>query len=112
MIENGFRFTIGRKLASGFGVLIALMLFSATFAYTKMVKGSGLQERIREYRYPATVDAARIQAEIGEAAGALRAYVLFGSDTKDAEHFKSARAEARRSADAATADLTRITETF
>jgi hypothetical protein len=37
MIENGSRFTIGRKLAAGFGVLIALMLFSATFAYTKML---------------------------------------------------------------------------
>jgi methyl-accepting chemotaxis protein len=112
MSENGSRFTIGRKLAAGFGVLIALMLFSATFAYTKMVKGTGLQERIREYRYPATVDAARIQAEIGEAAGALRAFVLFGSDPKDAEHFKSARAEAWRSADAATGDLTKITQAF
>jgi methyl-accepting chemotaxis protein len=112
MSENGSRFTIGRKLAAGFGVLIALMLFSATFAYTKMVKGTGLQERIREYRYPATVDAARIQAEIGEAAGALRAFVLFGSDPKDAEHFKSARAEAWRSADAATVDLTKITRAF
>ena len=112
MIETGLRFTIGRKLASGFGVLIALMLFSATFAYTKMVKGTGLQQRIREYRYPATVDAARIQAEIGEAAGALRAYVLFGSDPKDAEHFKSARAEAWHSADSATAGLTKITQAF
>jgi methyl-accepting chemotaxis protein len=112
MSGNGSRFTIGRKLAAGFGVLIALMLFSATFAYTKMVKGTGLQERIREYRYPATVDAARIQAEIGEAAGALRAFVLFGSDPKDAEHFKSARAEAWRSADAATGDLTKITQAF
>jgi methyl-accepting chemotaxis protein len=112
MIKNGSRFTIGRKLAAGFGLLIALMLFSATFAYTKMVKGSGLQERIREYRYPATVDGARIQAEIGEAAGALRAYVLFGSDPKDAEHFKSARAEAWHSADAATSDLTKITQAF
>jgi methyl-accepting chemotaxis protein len=112
MIENGSRFTIGRKLAAGFGVLIALMLFSAAFAYTKMAKGTGLQERIREYRYPATVAAARIQAEIGDAAGALRAYVLFGSDPKDAEHFKSARALAWRSADAATADLAKITQAF
>jgi len=112
MIENGSRFTIGRKLTAGFGILIALMLFSATFAYTKMAKGTGLQERIREYRYPATVAAARIQTEIGEAAGALRAYVLFGSDPKDAEHFKSARAEAWRSADAATGDLTRVTQAF
>jgi methyl-accepting chemotaxis protein len=112
MIENGSRFTIGRKLAAGFGVLIALMLFSAAFAYTKMAKGTGLQERIREYRYPATVAAARIQAEIGDAAGALRAYVLFGSDPRDAEHFKSARALAWRSADAATADLAKITQAF
>jgi methyl-accepting chemotaxis protein len=109
MTENRSRFTIGRKLAAGFGVLIALTLFSATFAYTKMVKGSALQERIREYRYPATVDAARIQAEIGDAAGALRAFVLFGSDPNDAEHFKSERAEAWRSADAATGDLTKRT---
>jgi methyl-accepting chemotaxis protein len=112
MAENRSRFTIGRKLAAGFGLLIALMLFSATFAYTKMVRGSALQERIREYRYPATVDAARIQAEIGDAAGALRAFVLFGSDPKDAEHFKSERAEAWHSADAATGDLTKITTAF
>src|SRR5712692_412617 len=110
MIENGSRFTIGRKLAAGFGVLIALMLFSAAFAYTKMAKGTGLQVRIREYRYPATVDVARIQSEIGDASGALRAYVLFGSDPKDAEHFKSARAEAWRSTDTATGDLTKVTQ--
>jgi methyl-accepting chemotaxis protein len=112
MIETNSRFTIGRKLACGFGFLIALMLFSATFAYTKMVRGTGLQERIREYRYPATVDAARIQAEIGDAGGALRAYVLFGSDPKDAEHFKSARAEAWHSAESATVNLTKITQAF
>jgi len=112
MIESGSRFTIARKLAAGFGVLIALMLFSAAFAYTKMVKGAGLQDRIREFRYPATVDAARIQTEIGDAAGALRAFVLFGSDPKDAEHFKSARSEAWHSADAATGDLMKITKTF
>src|SRR6267154_235342 len=66
----------------------------------------------REFRYPATVDAARIQAAIGEAGGALRAYVLFGSDPKDAEHFKSARAEVWRSAETATMDLTRVTRDF
>jgi methyl-accepting chemotaxis protein len=112
MIENRSRFTIGRKLAGGFGVLIALMLFSAAFAYTKMAKGTGLQDRIRQDRYPATVNAARIQTEIGNSAGALRAFVLFGSDPKDAEHFKSARADAWRSANAAMTDLTKITHDF
>jgi methyl-accepting chemotaxis protein len=112
MIQTGTRFTIGRKLAAGFGVMIALMLFSATFAYTKMVKSAGLQDGIRDFRYPATVDAARIQAAIGDAGGALRAYVLFGSDPKDAEHFKSERAGAWRSADTATADLNKITQDF
>jgi methyl-accepting chemotaxis protein len=112
MMESGTRFTIRRKLAAGFGILMALMLFSATFAYTRMVKGTGLQERIREYRYPATVDGARIQTEIGEAAGALRAYVLFGSDPKDAEHFKSARAQAWHSANAGAGDLTKLTQAF
>jgi methyl-accepting chemotaxis protein len=111
-MESRFRLTIGKKLAAGFGVLIALMLFSAAFAYTKMVRGATLQERIQLYRYPATVDAARIQTEIGEAGGALRAYVLFGSDPKDAEHFKSARAEAWHLADAATGDLTKIAQSY
>jgi CHASE3 domain sensor protein len=94
MTTTNARFTIGKKLAAGFGLMMALMLFSATFAYTKMVKATGLQETIRDFRYPATVDAAKIEAAIGNAAGALRAYVLFGSDPKDAEHFKSMRAEA------------------
>lgn len=47
--------------------MMALMLFSATFAYTKMVKATGLQDTIRDFRYPATVDAAKVQAAIGSA---------------------------------------------
>jgi len=78
----------------------------------KMVKATGLQEKIRNIRYPATVDAARIQAAIGDGGGALRAFVLFGSDPKDAVHFKTARAEAWQAADAATTDLTRVTKDF
>jgi methyl-accepting chemotaxis protein len=112
MSREKMRFTIRKKLAAGFGVLMVLMLFSATFAYTKMVKATGLQEKIRNIRYPATVDAARIQAAIGDGGGALRAYVLFGSDPKDAAHFKAARAEAWQAADAATTDLTRVTGNF
>jgi methyl-accepting chemotaxis protein len=112
MSGEKMRFTIRKKLAAGFGVLMILMLFSATFAYTKMVKATGLQEKIRNIRYPATVDAARIQAAIGDGGGALRAYVLFGSDPKDAAHFKAARAEAWQAADAATTDLTRVTGDF
>ncbi len=104
--------TIRKKLAAGFGVLMVLMLFSATFAYTKMVKATGLQEKIRNIRYPATVDAARIQAAIGDGGGALRAFVLFGSDPKDAAHFKAARAEAWQAADVATTDLTQVTKNF
>jgi methyl-accepting chemotaxis protein len=112
MTANESRFTIGRKLAAGFGVLIALMLFSSAVAYTKMSKATTIQDRIREFRYPATVDAAKIQAAIGDAGGALRAFVLFGSDPKDAEHFKSMRAEAWRTAGAASEDLTKITQSF
>ncbi|MGH9681652.1 MAG: methyl-accepting chemotaxis protein, partial [Candidatus Acidiferrales bacterium] len=112
MIATTARFTIAKKLAAGFGVLMALMLFSAAFAYTKMLKATEIQDRIREFRYPATVDAARIQAAIGEAGGALRAYVLFGSDPKDAENFKATRADSWRSAGTATADLTKVTHDY
>jgi methyl-accepting chemotaxis protein len=106
------RFTIARQLTAGFSVLMVLMLFSASFAYTKMVKATGLEDKIRKVRYPATVDAARIQAAMGDGAGALRAYVLFGSDPNDAAHFKAARAEAWQSADAAMVDLTQVTTAF
>jgi methyl-accepting chemotaxis protein len=112
MSREKMRFTIRRKLAAGFSVLIVLMLFSATFAYTKMLRATELQEKIRNIRYPATVDAARIQAAIGDGGGALRAYVLFGSDAKDAAHFKAARADAWLAADAATSDLTQVTKDF
>ncbi len=112
MSGEKMRLTIRKKLAAGFGVLMVLMLFSATFAYTKMVKATGLQEKIRNIRYPATVDAARIQAAIGDGGGALRAFVLFGSDPKDAAHFKAARAEAWQAADVATTDLTQVTKNF
>src|SRR5260221_4553278 len=112
MSREKMRFTIRKRLAAGFSLLIILMLFSATFAYTKMLKATELQEKIRNIRYPATVDAARIQAAIGDGGGALRAYVLFGSDAKDAAHFKAARAEAWQAADAATVDLTQVTKDF
>ena len=112
MTATNTRVTIGKKLATGFGVMMALMLFSATFAYTRMVKATGIQDRIRDFRYPATVDAAKIQSAICEASGALRAYILFGSDPKDAEHFKSIRADAWRAAASATTDLTKITHDF
>jgi len=106
------RFTIGRKLAAGFGALIVLMLISASFAYLKMVDATRLQEGIRTLRYPATIDGARIQAGIGDAAGALRGYVLFGSDPNDAARFKTTRAEAWQTLDAALADLTRVSQGF
>jgi methyl-accepting chemotaxis protein len=112
MTSTSARFTIGKKLAGGFGLMIALMLFSATFAYTKMLKATGLQDTIRDFRYPATIDAAKIQAAIGDAGGALRAYVLFGSDPKDAEHFKSTRADAWKAAETAVTGLTKVTHDF
>jgi methyl-accepting chemotaxis protein len=93
MTTTNARFTIGKKLAAGFGLMIGLMLFSAAFSYTKMVKSTGLQESIRDFRYPATVDAAKIEAAIGNAAGALRA-------------------DAWRAAESATADLTKMTHDF
>jgi len=102
------RLTIGRKLGLGFAVLILLMLFSASFAYLKMVSATAIQESIRKVRYPATLDGARIQAAMGDAAGALRAYVLFGSDPTDAARFKATRAEAWRAADAAMTDLVQV----
>jgi methyl-accepting chemotaxis protein len=104
------RFTIGRKLAAGFGALIVLMLFSASFAYLKMVSATRLQEGIRTLRYPATIDGARIQSGMSDAAGALRGYVLFGSDPNDAARFKAARAEAWQTLDAALADLARVSQ--
>jgi methyl-accepting chemotaxis protein len=106
------RFSIARKLAAGFGALIVLMLFSASFAYLEMVRTRRLQEGIRTHRYPAAIDGARIQAGIGDAAGALRGYVLFGSDPNDAARFRAARAEAWQTVDAALVDLTRVSQGF
>jgi len=102
------RFTIGRKLGTGFGVLIALMFISAGFAYIKMLTAVRLQEEIRKIRYPATIDGTRIQAAIEEASSALRGYVLFGSDSKDAAKFHAAREEAWRQCAAALDDLVRV----
>ena len=112
MDDKKSRFSIRRKLATGFGVLIALMFLSASFAYLKMVRATDLQEGIRKVRYPATIDGARIQAAIAEGAAALRGYVLFGSDPADAAQFKAARAEAWQTAGAATADLTTVSRGF
>jgi len=103
-----FRLTVRRKLALGFGALVALMVVSAGFAYMKLASVVELEEGIRKVRYPAAADAAAIQASIGAAAAALQGYVLFGSDPSDASHFRAARAEAWRGCDAALADLIQV----
>jgi methyl-accepting chemotaxis protein len=112
MNEAKIRFTIRLKLATGFGILIALMLSSAGLAYLGMGKAAALQEEIQKVSYPAAIDGVKIQAAIADEAGALRGYVLFGSSASDAAQFKANRAQAWQAADAAMADLLRISGSF
>jgi methyl-accepting chemotaxis protein len=106
------RFTIRTKLIAGFGLLICLMVVSATVAYIKMHQATQLESELQAIRYPVTTAAAAIESRISDASGALRGYVLFGIDPTDAAKFKKERVQAWSSARPAIDQLQTLASKF
>jgi methyl-accepting chemotaxis protein len=74
------KFTLGRKLGSGFGAILFLMVVSATLTYYKLVDIRQNVDRMVEIRIP-TMEAARILADdLDYAAAKARHTILAGTE--------------------------------
>jgi hypothetical protein len=69
------------------------MLLSTGVVSLRLRTAPASQERIKNVRYPASMDAAAVRGSISGAASALRGYILFGFDPAEAGHFKRDRAD-------------------
>jgi len=104
------KLSIRNKLIAGFGAIIALMLLSTGVVSLRLHTAAASQQRIKNVRYPASMDAAAVRSSISGAAAALRGYILFGSDPAEAGHFKRDRADNWNTAEIAMARLQALSQ--
>ncbi|MGB8012835.1 MAG: methyl-accepting chemotaxis protein [Terriglobales bacterium] len=82
------RLTLGRKLGLGFGVILALMVFSGVMIYSRSADIKRTQDAILDTRVP-TLDAAReLQRDLNQTASKARQAVLAGTNTVRREEGK------------------------
>ena len=104
------KLTIRNKLIAGFGAIVALMLLSTGIVSLRLHAAAASQERIKNIRYPASMNAATTRSATANASAALRGYVLFGSDPVEAGHFKEDRAETWKTAENAIIQLQTLSQ--
>src|SRR5258708_7954518 len=104
------KLSIRNKLIAGFGAIIALMLLSTGVVSLRLHVAAASQQRIKNVRYPASMDAAAVRSSISGTSSALRGYILFGSDPREAEHFKRDRAENWGTAETAMSRLQTLSQ--
>jgi methyl-accepting chemotaxis protein len=74
------RFTLGRKLALGFGVVLALMLVGAVTSYIKSAEISRTQDRALDIRFPTLAACKDLQRDLNQMVSKSRQAILAGSD--------------------------------
>jgi methyl-accepting chemotaxis protein len=74
------RLTIGRKLGLGFGVILALMVFSAVMTYLRSADIRRQQDATVELRFPALETARELQRDLNYTQVKCRQAILAGTD--------------------------------
>lgn len=74
------RFTIGKKLWLGFGLMIVLMITTGTLIYSKVQEVNAIQTRVVELRSPTAVTGVQLRNGINHSLASLRGYMILGSD--------------------------------
>jgi hypothetical protein len=59
------KLTIRNKLIAGFGAIVALMLLSTGIVSLRLHAAAVSQERIKDVRYPASMNAAVVRSSVG-----------------------------------------------
>jgi len=80
------KLTLGKKLGLGFGVILALMVFSATMSYLKSSEMKESQDRALDIHFPTLEAAKDLQRDLNQTQSKGRQAILAGAqaDRKDA----------------------------
>jgi len=73
------KFTLGRKLALGFGAILALMLFSSAMTYVKSSDIRKLQDAALDLRVPSLETAKTLQRDLNQTQNKGRQVILSGA---------------------------------
>jgi methyl-accepting chemotaxis protein len=104
------KLTIRNKLIAGFCAIVALMMLSTGIVSLRLHAAAVSQERIKNVRYPASMDAAVVLSSVAGTSAALRGYILFGSDPAEAGRFKQDRSDNWNTAEGAMTRLLSLSQ--
>jgi methyl-accepting chemotaxis protein len=74
------KLTLGKKLGMGFGVILALMVFSSVMSYVKSASIKASQDTTFEVRYPTLETARNLQRDLNQTQSKGRQIVLAGAE--------------------------------
>jgi methyl-accepting chemotaxis protein len=91
--QKTVKMTIGAKLGTGFGTIIALLAISAGTAYYNISLMQTSLHQVLDEAVPTVRICDRLLTSLSEATGSLRGYVAVDSDTAHADTFRASNAE-------------------
>ena len=74
------RFTIGKRLWLGFGLMIALMASVGSLVYVKVQEVNAVQARVLDLRVATALTGDALRTDLYRSLSALRGYMILGSD--------------------------------
>jgi methyl-accepting chemotaxis protein len=86
--ENDMKLTLSKKLGLGFGVILALMVFSAVITYMKSATVRQTQDVVFERRYPSLETSRRLQRDLNQTQSKGRQAILAGAEVERREAAK------------------------
>src|SRR5260370_4602869 len=82
------KLAFGKKLGLAFGVIVALMVFSATMSYVKSADIRQNEDRAFDVRFPSVEAARRLQRDLNQTQNKSRQTILAGAEPSRREAAK------------------------
>jgi methyl-accepting chemotaxis protein len=98
---NLVRWTIGKKLAAGFGCMIVILVAVAGMVNYQIVEVEKIRERVTDLRQPTVVASASLLNGVNESLAALRGYMIIGDPALAAQRDSAWESIDRHSAELA-----------
>jgi methyl-accepting chemotaxis protein len=83
------KLTLGKKLGLGFGVILALVVFSAMMTYLKSTDIKQSEDHMLDLRFPTLLTSTKLQRDLSEAQSHGRQVVLASAETSRREEAKT-----------------------